>query len=1390
MISKETIQLIFTAKDNTKSAFKTMTSGLDRVRKAATKAVAEFAKLGSKKLLGGLRSIGSAIGSIAGVGSLASIGGLTAAFGLLAKQGLAAGDELAKVGDKLGITTEGLGRLKFAVSQTSDVTERGFNVALQRMVRRIADANDGNKGLSETFAQLGLDAEQLAKDGPEKSFLQISEAISRLNDQSKKVLLTFKIFDTEGVGLVNTLNKGEAAISALGARADELGLTFSRVDTAKIEAANDSLGRVRSVISSLGIAIAVEVAPKIEELTQRVLDWIAANGGIAQIVERTFDVVVEKVKLAAAAIKDLADFAGIDFDVTGTEKLEKQSKEIEELTKNIKDFEALIAQAQPETISTGDALLDAILPGDTQDRIDGYQKTIDAWIAEREELRQKLNSNQIVVNNTDLVGDIDLDAIKANVLDGIGSLELPDVELELNTSLNTDIGETVEAYNESVAQLDALETNQTRVIDIATDLRSNFPEVAEVLKEQQGELVEVLASYDSNVVQLKPTIIEIDEQKLESAKVGLDAYNALIEQAKNASSDDIGIDYAVNIDTQIDTSALDDLDILAEDRVIESTVDVKTTLTTDIPETIREIENQQAQLVRPGYSAAISNVVDLKTEINSDTDEVIAESERQTQAIVAAIDKQEDTISSKLASAGRSISSGLGNLFSFGSSDDIELPELKIPDNYSGAIELPELVVPDSYTSPIEIAPELDSQNVLNKISELQDAFESFDISNPNAEIVSLQSKMSLLTLVSKTLALNIKKASDAGKDFDFSSAQTAADAGIAAADQVESALAAREQVFEQIAAQAQESELQRFAALESAREADKADELRAAAKNAADEREAAAARVVAAQKAAIGKTQLDELRASYDERFAIEQEARRRLSDLETIEQSLAISADVKSDLVAKIEAKKTEALESLERTKQELQTSAARSAISIDILSSVNVDGVDNLERALEEIALAAETETTEVNDAIKINAITDEQKQEQLQLIESTARELSEAARQSFAETQSDLSFSAGRFDVLADVDLEGIQDLPLALNSIQQAVRAEAAEISNALKIEAITPEDAQIQTQRLGELASELRVVAEQEFNSVQQSLRDSAIDFGSLLDFDFNIDLSSQSGSLEAGLKSLTDTFRDEVAEINAVPDITLDLAAKSRLIQEARDIKDAMEGELRVTARIAAITDGLDGAGQILGGLDAITGASADDAAARAQETADRVKETRADLAAAIESGDQREIDSQRSKLAMLEGLSKKEDAIAKRRFEQNKKVQIASAIASTISAGLKAFESAPWPTNFPAMFAALATGFAQVKTLASTQYNSTSASASGGGSGATSGSASPSQVQQANTTTTDNAPAQNGTLTIQLPRRRERWSDDEVDEIFERAEQRRQQGNYANIEWLRTGT
>ena len=119
----------------------------------------------------------------------------------------------------------------------------------------------------------------------------VADAFARIEDPAERVRLAFKLFDSEGVALVNLLGDGSGALDQMRERARDLGIVLDEHLVRDAERARTELDTLAQVVSANLTRAALEAAPVIADLSSWLAD-VAGKAGIAW--ERLFDAPEEK----------------------------------------------------------------------------------------------------------------------------------------------------------------------------------------------------------------------------------------------------------------------------------------------------------------------------------------------------------------------------------------------------------------------------------------------------------------------------------------------------------------------------------------------------------------------------------------------------------------------------------------------------------------------------------------------------------------------------------------------------------------------------------------------------------------------------------------------------------------------------------------------------------------------------------------------------------------------------------------------------------------------------------------------------------------------------------------------------------------------------------------
>lgn len=294
MARRNQAEIVLTARDRTKSAFRSV-----------------------NKNLGRLASIGLA-GAVAGVV-------------LLTKASLQQIDALAKQSQLLGITTEKLAAFQLVAAKTG-VEQKTLEKSLINVTRVVAEAAEGTGLATDTLKKLGLEAKALSLQSPDEQFIAIGDAMRGLNSQAEKVLASYELFGGRGAALLRTLEAGSEAFEEAEEKTKRFGTAISAVDAKGVEDANDAFTDLAESVKGVGFDLARRFAPGMEAASTSTANFVVS---LRRDVIPAFALLLEQLDLVISNVRGLSDIElAVRIEVQ-LDKIEAAEEAIEKI-KNAK----------------------------------------------------------------------------------------------------------------------------------------------------------------------------------------------------------------------------------------------------------------------------------------------------------------------------------------------------------------------------------------------------------------------------------------------------------------------------------------------------------------------------------------------------------------------------------------------------------------------------------------------------------------------------------------------------------------------------------------------------------------------------------------------------------------------------------------------------------------------------------------------------------------------------------------------------------------------------------------------------------------------------------------------------------------------------------------------
>jgi hypothetical protein len=269
----------------------------------------------------------------------AGLGGL----GLLVKSSLQSIDVLGKTASKIGVTTQELQKLRFA-ADLAGVQTRTVDMALQRFTRRLSEAANDTGEAKDALKELGITAKSFQELPLEQQMIKLSDAFEGVDSQSERVRLAFKLFDSEGVAMVNVLQQGSEALREMFNEAESLGMILSTGSVRGVEQANDAFTKLKAIFKGLTDSLTAALAPALTEmadsLSSSLKKMLEEAGGAEELGRAIVVTIIDFTEKASLAVinfvkrlsRGIANLFGIFAEFSDTAKRAEASlRRIEEL---------------------------------------------------------------------------------------------------------------------------------------------------------------------------------------------------------------------------------------------------------------------------------------------------------------------------------------------------------------------------------------------------------------------------------------------------------------------------------------------------------------------------------------------------------------------------------------------------------------------------------------------------------------------------------------------------------------------------------------------------------------------------------------------------------------------------------------------------------------------------------------------------------------------------------------------------------------------------------------------------------------------------------------------------------------------------------------------------
>lgn len=255
---------------------------------------------------GALRRVGATIADFA-IGLPGRLSDLTTEF-------IDSAREVEDWSQRLGESEENVQRLRFAAEVTGTDLDT-FADGIQTLEENLGEfVSLGTGPATDSLGRLGLAAADLERlSTPTQRLELLAEAISEVPTRAEQTSIALEIFGGAGERLLPLLVQGAEGFRGLSERADELGVVLGGDAIRETDRLGRSLTELEAILDAAFGRLLVAAIPAIEDVVERISDWIDENeilteGNLEDFIDDVSAAAETLVDVGAAVLEFLGEF--------------------------------------------------------------------------------------------------------------------------------------------------------------------------------------------------------------------------------------------------------------------------------------------------------------------------------------------------------------------------------------------------------------------------------------------------------------------------------------------------------------------------------------------------------------------------------------------------------------------------------------------------------------------------------------------------------------------------------------------------------------------------------------------------------------------------------------------------------------------------------------------------------------------------------------------------------------------------------------------------------------------------------------------------------------------------------------------------------------------------
>jgi hypothetical protein len=273
---------------------------------AAFQAGASKAEHRAKSMQGRFNALGGTFKSMAAGFAGGIVAGMIPAASSMISSAFELAASLKEASEKMGVTVEGLQRLRVAARETG-VSNEQLDAAMVRLNKSLGELQFGSKAATAAFERIGLTADDLRGKRPDEALRLIADALNKIPDPQQRIAAGSAIMGRNFAQLIPMISGGSEALEKYAQQSKASG-EVSDENARKLDELSD---RWAGFKVGLGVATANIIA-NVAGMYDKVNGFLKGLGDAAH----SFDAAV--LNMATNAVRSVTNMvSGISAAITG-----------------------------------------------------------------------------------------------------------------------------------------------------------------------------------------------------------------------------------------------------------------------------------------------------------------------------------------------------------------------------------------------------------------------------------------------------------------------------------------------------------------------------------------------------------------------------------------------------------------------------------------------------------------------------------------------------------------------------------------------------------------------------------------------------------------------------------------------------------------------------------------------------------------------------------------------------------------------------------------------------------------------------------------------------------------------------------------------------------------